>query len=174
MDIAQTDDLRKALSHYATSVAVITIWDDKDDAGDKNDADDAGDADIYGLTINSFVSVSLKPALILWCLGTDAVAFKHFSQKTHFGVSVLGAHQKDISHHYARHAEHRVRSAHQITRKGYFFIKDSIAHIGCQTYQHIEMGDHLMIIGKVDFLWIAEAQTAPLIFYQSSYQSLNL
>jgi len=46
-------NLRKAFSQFATGVAIVTIK--------------QAEA-VYGMTVNSFTSVSLSPPLILWCV----------------------------------------------------------------------------------------------------------
>src|SRR5471030_2872033 len=48
-------DFRNALGTYATGVTIITAT--------------AADGKPYGLTCNSFASVSLNPPLVLWSLG---------------------------------------------------------------------------------------------------------
>ena len=49
--IVDVKELRNCFGHFATGVTVVT-W--KDDQGEK-----------YGITVNSFTSVSLDPALVL-------------------------------------------------------------------------------------------------------------
>src|SRR3954449_2170044 len=70
-------DFRKALGTYATGVTIITAA--------------ASDGKPYGLTCNSFASVSLNPPLILWSLGMFSQGLSVFQNASHFAVNVLGA-----------------------------------------------------------------------------------
>ena len=46
--------LRRTLGKYSTGVTVVTSTDN--------------DGNPIGMTVNSFTSVSLQPALVLWCI----------------------------------------------------------------------------------------------------------
>src|SRR5271154_2378975 len=72
-------DFRNALATYATGVTIITAM--------------AADGRPYGLTCNSFASVSLNPPLVLWSLGMFSQGLTIFQNATHFTVNVLGASQ---------------------------------------------------------------------------------
>ncbi|MGE0045855.1 MAG: flavin reductase family protein, partial [Hyphomonadaceae bacterium] len=76
-------EYRAALGAYATGVAVVT-------AGTEAEG-------FAGITINSFASVSLKPRLILWSLGDQSERYDQFAATERFGVSFLGADQKETA-----------------------------------------------------------------------------
>ena len=63
-------DFRNALGTYATGVTVITAM--------------AADGKPYGLTCNSFASVSLNPPLVLWSLGDLFAGYEHFPERQPF------------------------------------------------------------------------------------------
>src|SRR5450432_2831680 len=69
-------DFRNALGTYATGVTIITAI--------------AADGKPYGLTCNSFASVSLNPPLVLWSLGMFSQGLNTFQNASHFAVNVLG------------------------------------------------------------------------------------
>src|ERR1700693_837489 len=75
-------DFRNALGTYATGVTVITA------AGP--------DGKPYGLTCNSFASVSLNPPLVLWSLVIYSQSMSMFQNAGHFAVNVLGASQHAV------------------------------------------------------------------------------
>src|SRR5580658_8396344 len=76
-------DFRNALGTYATGVTVITAA--------------AADGKPYGLTCNSFASVSLNPPLVLWSLGMFSQGLGIFQNASHFTVNVLGIQQQALS-----------------------------------------------------------------------------
>ena len=76
-------DFRNALGTYATGVTIITAV--------------AADGKPYGLTCNSFASVSLNPPLVLWSLGMFSQGLSIFQNASHFTVNVLGASQQALA-----------------------------------------------------------------------------
>src|SRR5580692_776046 len=81
-------DFRNALGTYATGVTIITA------AG--------ADGKPYGVTCNSFASVSLNPPLVLWSLGMFSQSLSIFQNASHFTVNVLGASQEALAAKFAK------------------------------------------------------------------------
>src|SRR6202048_3430050 len=81
-------DFRNALGTYATGVTIITA------AGP--------DGKPYGLTCNSFASVSLNPPLVLWSLGMFSQALTIFQTARHFADNVLGGSQQALAAQFAK------------------------------------------------------------------------
>src|SRR6266436_2978146 len=75
-------DFRNALGTYATGVTIITAA--------------TADGEPYGLTCNSFASVSLNPPLVLWSLVIYSQGMSIFQNASHFAVNVLGASQQAL------------------------------------------------------------------------------
>src|SRR4030081_782143 len=84
-------DFRNALGSYATGVTIITAA--------------AADGKPYGLTCNSFASVSLNPPLVLWSLGIFSQGMSIFQNASHFAVNVLGASQQALATKFAKSSE---------------------------------------------------------------------
>jgi len=80
-------DLRAALGRFATGVTIVTTR--------------AVDGSPVGLTVNSFNSVSLEPALVLWSLALRSNALPVFRQAQHFAIHVLAASQRDLALRFA-------------------------------------------------------------------------
>src|SRR5580658_2365745 len=76
-------DFRNALGTFATGVTIITA--------------SAADGKPYGITCNSFASVSLNPPLVLWSLGMFSQGLTIFQNASHFTVNVLGIQQQALS-----------------------------------------------------------------------------
>src|SRR5476649_1348322 len=81
-------DFRNALGTYATGVTIITA--------------SAANGKPYGLTCNSFASVSLNPPLVLWRLGMFSQGLSIFQNASHFTVNVLGASQQALASQFAK------------------------------------------------------------------------
>ncbi len=88
-------DFRNALGTFATGVTIVTAM--------------AADGRPYGVTCNSFASVSLNPPLVLWSLGMFSQGLTIFQNASHFTVNVLGASSR---RHWRRSSQnHRTTSS---------------------------------------------------------------
>src|SRR6201994_1250049 len=81
-------DFRNALGTFATGVTIITAM--------------AADGRPYGLTCNSFASVSLNPPLVLWSLGMFSNGLSIFQNASHFAVNILGESQQELANKFAK------------------------------------------------------------------------
>src|SRR3954465_3876097 len=84
-------DFRNALGSYATGVTIITAT--------------AADGKPYGITCNSFASVSLNPPLLLWSLGIYSSSLTVFQNASHFAVHILGTSQQALANKFAKSSE---------------------------------------------------------------------
>src|SRR3954464_681642 len=84
-------DFRTALGTYGTGVTIITAM--------------AADGKPYGITCNSFASVSLNPPLVLWSLGVYSSSLTAFQSASHFAVHVLGTSQQALANKFAKSSE---------------------------------------------------------------------
>jgi len=126
---------RKAMSRFATGIAVITA---------------ASGEGVAGITVNSFTSVSLRPPIVLWCLDDGASRFDTFAGAEIWGVSILGAGQKDVSERFSR-SNAPLADPEVIARLGADVpvVAGALAQFACQTIARHVMGDHLVIAGAV-------------------------
>lgn len=142
MTIDENTLYRRALGAYATGVAVVTI------------ASDGSDPAItaLGMTINSFVSVSLSPRLILWCVD-DASARGHlFAMAETFAVNVVHEDDRSVADRCARRETYRLGS--QDVMPGPVagsapVLNRALARLSCRVHARHQMGDHLVIVGEV-------------------------
>ncbi|NRA30655.1 MAG: flavin reductase family protein, partial [Parvularculaceae bacterium] len=79
--------LKNAFARYPTGVTIVSCL------------GLAGEP--LGITVNSFTSVSLVPALVSWCLDDTSSVAKHFAAADHYAVSILAADQQDFSNRFA-------------------------------------------------------------------------
>src|SRR5438552_4239803 len=83
-------DFRNALGTFATGVTIVTAM--------------AADGKPYGVTCNSFASVSLNPPLVLWSLGMFSQGLTVFQNASHFAVNVLGESQQGLALRFAKYS----------------------------------------------------------------------
>jgi flavin reductase (DIM6/NTAB) family NADH-FMN oxidoreductase RutF len=130
-------DFRNALGTYATGVTVITA------AG--------ADGKPYGLTCNSFASVSLNPPLVLWSLGMFSQGLSIFQNASHFAVNVLGASQQALATRFATSSEDKFAGVAWKAGLGNApILAESVADFQCRAVDRYYGGDHVIFLGAVE------------------------
>lgn len=129
--------------------------------------------EFFGMTINSFSSLSLDPPLILFSIDNKSSNLKLFTKNEFFSLNILAESQKDLSNAFAT-----PRNQNKWEVEPFFFGKygnpifqNSLAFIECKKYRIIKAGDHHIVIGKIiDYGKISNQY--PLIYYKGKYDSL--
>ena len=151
-------DFRNALGTFATGVAVVTTV--------------STDGVPIGLTCNSFSSVSLHPALVLWSLSLRSPNLSNFLQAPHFAINVLAADQQAISQRFAQpHVNKFEGVACTEGALGVPLVADAAAHLECRNETRYYSGDHVIFIGHV--LHYSYRDCAPLVFCRGRYVALD-
>jgi flavin reductase (DIM6/NTAB) family NADH-FMN oxidoreductase RutF len=147
-------DFRNALGTYATGVTIITA------AGT--------DGKPYGLTCNSFASVSLNPPLVLWSLVLYSSSLSVFQNANHFAVNVLGASQQALANKFAKSSEDKFVGVEWTPGVGNApLIKESVANFQCRAVNRYYGGDHVIFLGAVEAY--AYNRSEPLLFARGEY-----
>ena len=151
-------DHRKVFGAYPTGVAAVAA---------------VVDGRPTGLAANSFTSVSLDPPLVSVCVAHSSSTWPTLRQGRHFGVSVLGAHQEDVSRLLAakgvdRFAEHDWTT----TDEGAVLLAGASAWFVCSLEDSVAAGDHDIVVLRVHDLG-SDPDVAPLVFHGSVYRRLH-
>ena len=147
-------DFRNALGTYATGVTIITAI--------------AANGKPYGLTCNSFASVSLNPPLVLWSLGMFSQGLTIFQNASHFAVNVLGASQQALASKFAKSSEDKFVGVDWTSGLGGApLLADSVANFQCRSAGRYYGGDHVIFLGAVEAY--AYNRQEPLLFARGGY-----
>jgi len=147
-------DFKRALSCFATGVAVVTTLDAN---GDK-----------VGMTVSSFNSVSLDPPLVLWSIANDAKGYAVFTQARHFAVNVLAMHQDNLSSQFASQGGDKFNGLEcRSGIDGIPILPEYAACFECRTENIFDGGDHKIIVGRV--LKLEDRESDPLIYYRGRF-----
>ncbi len=154
-------DFRQALAQFATGVAVVTA--------------ERGPGQVYGMTANSFTSVSLEPLLILVCVDQQSGVLPLIQQRRRFGVSVLKEDQQEVSEYFAQceqsaEAEKRLGIRYHWTDNGVPLLEDTLAQLVCTVAASYIAGDHTIFLGEVESAQIFEGE--PLLYFRSDYRRI--
>ncbi|GAA6168813.1 flavin reductase family protein [Sessilibacter corallicola] len=153
----ETTELRNTLGKFATGVCVVTT---------------EGPNGPIGMTINSFSSLSLEPALLLWSIQKNSECFAPFNAAKGYAISVLTEEQMEISNKYAQRGSHLL-DAEEFTqgKTGQFILKQAVATFECSVWARYEGGDHIILVGEVE-AFSASNDHDPILFYSGGYRTL--
>lgn len=162
-------DFRHALGQFATGITVITT------PRTPGQGQAQGSAQAYGMTANSFTSVSLDPFLTLVCVDQRSHLLPLIKQKRFFGVNVLRDHQQAVSVYFAQaeqtpEAEAKLGIHYRWTQAGIPLLEDTLAQIVCRVVSSYIAGDHTIFLGEVQSAELFPGE--PLLFFRSQYRQL--
>ena len=144
--------LREALGRFATGVCVVTTM---------------TDGGPTGFTANSFASLSLDPALVLWSPAKASLRYPVFAGARYFAIHVLAVGQHDLMHRFVRGGAGFGGLQDAVTAEGIPVIADTLARFDCAQHATHDGGDHLIVVGRV--LRVAVGAGAPLVFSAGHY-----
>lgn len=131
-------------------------------------------AEFFGMTINSFTSVSLNPPLVSFCIDNKSANLKLFKKNRYFSLNVLCDEQKDLASAFAtpKNSSKWNVEPYFFGRKGNPIFKNSLAYFECKKHRILKIGDHHIVIGEVlDFGKINDKK--PLLYYAGKYENLQ-
>ena len=131
----ETRAYRRALGAFATGVCVITA--------------DSADGPL-GITVNSFASVSLVPRLVVWSLDERSERWSVFATAERFAIHILHADAVAVANRFAKGVWKLEQGEFVRRADGPPCLPEALVRLECQTHDRIEIGDHLMIIGRVE------------------------
>jgi flavin reductase (DIM6/NTAB) family NADH-FMN oxidoreductase RutF len=153
-----SDKFRQVMGNFATGITVVTTI--------------GQDRSPYGLTVNSFTSVSLEPLLVLVCLDNRLSGLQAFKDSGRFGVSMRSEDQEHLSRMFARKDAERPSSIYFEGKLGMPLLRDSLAIMECRTAAIHPAGDHQILVGEVENAEVLEAGR-PLLYFRGKYQKLK-
>lgn len=150
-----TRALRDAMGQFATGVTVITAM---------------TDAGPVGMTANSFASVSLDPALVLWSIDKNSNRYDVFSVAERYVINVLSQEQAALAMTFAKDGQAFTDDNSEIV-DGVPQLRGALASFDCALHERHEGGDHVILVGRVLNLTLGSG--APLVFHQGTFGSFT-
>jgi flavin reductase (DIM6/NTAB) family NADH-FMN oxidoreductase RutF len=126
--------------------------------------------EFFGMTINSFSSVSLKPPLVSFCIDNNSSNLPLFKKNKTFSLNILSESQQDLAGGFAtpKNSKKWGIEPYSLGINGNPIFKNSLAYFECKKHKMIRVGDHHLVIGEVvDFNKINESK--PLLYFQGKY-----
>jgi flavin reductase (DIM6/NTAB) family NADH-FMN oxidoreductase RutF len=152
------DLFRKACGRFATGIAIATV--------------SAPDGMPYGLTVNSFTSVSCCPPLVLICVDYRCSLLPQFRSSNWYGINILSQTQQELSVRFSQRQPDRFEGLDWYrSPAGVPLLGSALAALECCVTQTIEAGDHAILIAEVTSAEWRDGD--PLLYYASAYRSLS-
>ena len=154
-DLIDTAAFRRLMGQFATGVCVVSAC--------------TPDESVVGITVNSFVSVSLEPVLVSWCLQNSSSQFDLWSQTPRFAISILAEDQQALARRYATRASRGLQDYDfRRTDRGLPVIAGALGHLECRRWAVYPAGDHTMIFGEVEAIELGSGGP-PLGFFGGAF-----
>lgn len=142
--------LRDAMSRWPTGIAVVAVK-----LPDR----------IEAITINSFISVSLDPPLVLVSIAARAAIVPALDDAARFTISMLASDQGRIASMVAD----RMPGLRKLFDEKDAALQDCVSAIVCATAERHSVGDHVLYVGAVEDVRPGR-EAAPLLYYSGEYQ----
>lgn len=146
---------RQVMGRFATGVTVVTTV--------ERDT-------VHGMTANGFLSVSLRPPLVLVSLGRCKMN-ELLPRSGRYGVSVLSHEQEHFAAHFAAQSTSPVQPTFT-WQKGLPLLDGALAHLVCRVVDVHRAGDHVLWIGEVEYLDHRD-DDEPLLFYTGRFGTMG-
>jgi flavin reductase (DIM6/NTAB) family NADH-FMN oxidoreductase RutF len=148
-------DFRATMSQFCTGVVVATAWHEEQPVG---------------LTLQSFVSISLEPLLIAISPGKSSVSWPRIREAGKFCINILAKDQQPICDAMSKSGNDKFeRIDWELNVMGFPCFPDSIAGINCEIDDEHDAGDHTIVIGRVLDFDLNKADKEPLVFFRGQY-----
>jgi flavin reductase (DIM6/NTAB) family NADH-FMN oxidoreductase RutF len=154
--------LRRAMRAWTTGVAIIT-------------ANHEGRQ--YGMTVNSFTSISLEPPLISVALRQLTHTHDLVVKSGRFAVTILAADQKELSDRFAGKLANimdRFEGVQTEILPGLDapVFKNGLAYFHCRVVNSMQVGENTLFVAEVVAAQ-GEGQGDPLVYHNRQYWRLT-
>lgn len=132
------------------------------------------DGEPVGMAASSFVTVSLDPPLVAFCVQWTSTTWPRLQRSARLGISVLGAGHNVVARQLAsRTRENRFAGlATTATPEGALFVHDASAWFDCALHEVVPAGDHGIVLLDVVHSTVAP-EVEPLVYHASTFRALQ-
>jgi flavin reductase (DIM6/NTAB) family NADH-FMN oxidoreductase RutF len=154
------EKLRHAMRAWTTGVVIVTSM---------------YEGQQYGMTVNSFTSISLEPPLI--CVTLKRLTHTHdlVVKSGMFSVTILASAQKELSDRFAGKVPNLVDRFEGIQTETISLdspvFKDGLAYFDCRVVNSVPVGENMLFIAEV-LDARGEGEGVPLVYHNREYWKL--
>jgi flavin reductase (DIM6/NTAB) family NADH-FMN oxidoreductase RutF len=130
---------RRSLGQFSTGVTVMTT---------------ASDGEPFGVTANSFSSLSMDPPLVLWSIAQTSRSLSAFTTSKHFAVNILSVDQVEVSQRFASSSQEKFKGVDwHPGALGSPILPDILSLLECELDTTFQGGDHLILVAYFSPTW---------------------
>ncbi|MBA2277355.1 MAG: flavin reductase [Chloroflexia bacterium] len=161
-DAPVVEQMRAVRRRWASGLAVVTT---------------VTDVGLRGITVASFMVVSLDPPLVAFCPTVDGEFGQLLSVSGLFAISILNRDQEFMADRFA--ARGPLPDAaftgipHESTPAGLPVLTGSLAWLEGEVSEVRTTGDHLLVLGSVSAARLLADSDDPLLSYEAAYRGLE-
>lgn len=144
-------ELRNTCGLFTTGVAVVTHREGET---------------VFGMTVNSFTSVSLEPPLVLICLAQSSNLLGRLVVEHTLALSFLTEQQESHSRYFASQSGGVEPSYFQADLP---FLRDAAGGLRCRVEQLLPAGDHTIVLLRVTGVWTHPQRQGSLLYHRGRY-----
>ncbi|GAA3590751.1 flavin reductase family protein [Kineosporia mesophila] len=150
---------RRAVGRFATGICVVTSLEGRFD---------------HAMTVNSFTSVSIDPALVLVCVEKESRFHDAVVDAGVWGVSVLGPEQRPVATWLANRGRPLIGQLdraphHRGPETGVALLDEAVATLECRTTDVHSAGDHSILVAEVVGARVPDDGAGALLYHRAAY-----
>ena len=154
------EQLRHAMRAWTTGVTVVTA---------------AHDGQCYGMTVNSFTSISLEPPLISVALKKLTHTHELIEKSGEFAITILSTNQGDLSERFAGKMPNIIDRFEGVETDKLLIdaplLNGGAAYFNCRAVNSIPVGENTLFIAEV-IAAQGEGEGDPLVYHNRAYWKL--
>jgi flavin reductase (DIM6/NTAB) family NADH-FMN oxidoreductase RutF len=155
------EELRHAMRAWTTGVAVVAA---------------TYDGQRYGMTVNSFTSISLEPPLISVVLKQLTHTHDLVVKSHEFAVTILSSYQKELSDRFAGKLPFIQDRFDGVPTETLVIpaplLKGGMAYFNCRVVNSIPVGENTLFVAEV-IAAHGEGEGIPLVYHNRVYWNLD-
>ncbi|RYF53226.1 MAG: flavin reductase [Comamonadaceae bacterium] len=149
---------RRSMRHVPTPVAIV--------------ATTSGGRPV-GLTVGSFASVSLDPALVTFFVDQQSTTWPLMERSETFAINILGHGKAERCRSFSSKGVDRFAGVEWIASEaGDPILAEASVVLECSKHSTRPLGDHVQVVGHVQKLHVLR-EDLPLVYHQGSFLNLD-
>ena len=150
---------KQVMGSFPSGVTVITTLDE--------------DGQLVGLTASAFSSLSMDPALVLFCPNYSSDSYPVLIRRKQFAIHLLSAEQQHEAYSFAKKGKEKAQGIDwQLSELGNPLLEGATAIIECELWREYDGGDHAIIVGAVKNLILPEQAVTPMVYHRGKLGAL--
>lgn len=160
-----TDSFLLGMQRLASGVSIVTTA--------------TADGARCGLTATSIASLSACPPSLMVSVNRESRFGKVIKDMPAFAVSILGTRHREVAEVFAgrmagiRGTARFSYGAWRSSPEGVPVLDDAPAHFICKVDNIVERTTHLLLIGEVTSVHVAEDDLSPLIYFSRNFSDIG-